>query len=116
MHLVTVFHLINNFMYMTTFDTAHFEIEKNRKAFLYTVIICGTLLLLFFIIRWKILPPPEPVIADLMEINLGNNFDGYGEEQPLVKGHRGPARENVEKVKSQPVKNVEKIIPEEDPE
>lgn len=100
---------------MIAFDTAQFEIEKNRKAFLYTVIICVTLLLLFFIIRWKILPPPEPVIADLMEINLGNNFDGYSEEQPLVKGHRGPAKENIERVRPQPAKNVEKVIAEEDP-
>ena len=101
---------------MTAFDSPHFELEKNRKAFLYTVIICVTLLLLFFIIRWKILPPPEPVIADLMEINLGNNFDGYGDEQPLIKGPRGQARPNIEKVQPQPVRNEEKVTPEDDPE
>ena len=96
--------------------TAEFEIEKNRKAFMYTVIICTTLLLLFYIIRWTNMPPPLPVIQDLMEVNLGNNFDGYGEDQPLVKGHRGQARENIARERPIPVKNIEKVIPEEDPE
>ena len=66
--------------------TKDFESEKNKKAFLYTVTICGTLLLLFILISWKVMPPSEPVIQDLMEINLGNNDEGFGEKQPLIKG------------------------------
>jgi hypothetical protein len=65
---------------------AHFESEKNKKAFLYTVAICGTLLLLSFIIAFKIEKVKPAVAQDLMEINLGNNEEGFGEEQPLVKG------------------------------
>lgn len=72
-----------------------FESQKNRKAFLYTVIICGTLLLLFIIISWKVMPPSIPVVQDLMEINLGNNENGIGEEQPLIKGQKAPSQEAV---------------------
>ncbi len=93
--------------------TSAFEIEKNRKAFIYTAAICTFILLLFFIIRWKNIPPPEPVIQDLMEINLGNNMDGLGEEQPLVKGDRGRAR--PEEIKERPVPSQpDKVIPEDD--
>lgn len=72
-----------------------FETEKNRKAFLYTAIICIGLLLLFILISWKTIPPSVPVIQDLMEINLGNDEEGFGEEQPLIKGNRTPAKEAV---------------------
>lgn len=71
-----------------------FEAEKNKKAFTYTVLICGILLILAFIISWPILQPPLPLITqDLIEINLGNNREGFGEKQPLIKGERSPARE-----------------------
>jgi len=73
--------------------TPAFEAEKNRKAFIYTVVICALLLILFFFIRWKIAPVSEPVVQDLIEINLGNNEDGFGEEQPLIKGERSPSME-----------------------
>ena len=70
-----------------------FESQKNKKAFLYTAIICGVLLLLFILISWKVMPPSIPVVQDLMEINLGNNEEGFGEEQPLIKGQRSPTHE-----------------------
>ena len=70
-----------------------FETEKNRKAFVYTVIICAVLLLLSILISWKNAPPPEPNPLDLIEINLGNDADGWGEEQPLIKGERGPSQD-----------------------
>lgn len=68
-----------------------FEQQKNRKAFFYTIGICGLLLLLSFIISWKIMPPAKPVAMDLIEINLGNYMEGFGEEQPLIKGEMSPA-------------------------
>jgi hypothetical protein len=71
---------------------ATFEAEKNRKAFTYTVLICGILLLLAFLITWPILQPPPVIAQDLLEINLGNNEEGFGEEQPLIKGEMAPAR------------------------
>ena len=60
--------------------------EENKKALLYTFIICGTILLLFIFIRWHNAPPATPIIQDQIEINLGNDFEGFGDEQPLIKG------------------------------
>ncbi len=75
--------------------TSSFESEKNRKAFLYTVGICGTLLLMFILISWTSLPPAPPVVEDEIEINLGNNEEGFGEEQPLIKGEMAPTPDAV---------------------
>ena len=66
--------------------TLLFSTEENKKAAIYTATICGVLLLLFIFIRWSVLPPTAPVIEDQIEINLGNEEEGFGEEQPLVKG------------------------------
>ncbi len=68
-----------------------FEASKNKKAFLYTTGICVLLLLLFILITWNVLPPSQPVVQDLIEVNLGNNEEGFGEEQPLIKGERSEA-------------------------
>ena len=70
-----------------------FEAEKNKKAFAYTIVICGTLLLLAFLISWPILQPPTPIAQELLEINLGNNEEGMGEIQPLIKGEMAPLQE-----------------------
>ena len=66
--------------------TTIFSTEENKKAAAYTATICGVLLLLFIFIRWTVLPPTAPVIEDQIEINLGNDDEGFGEDQPLVKG------------------------------
>lgn len=71
-----------------------FETEANKKAFLYTVAICVTLLLLFWLIKWKSVSPTTPVIQDFMEINLGNNDEGLGDVQPLIKGNPTPQADN----------------------
>ena len=73
--------------------SATFEAEKNKKAFAYTIVICGTLLLLAFLISWPILQPPIPIPQELLEINLGNNEEGMGEIQPLIKGEMAPPQE-----------------------
>ena len=73
--------------------SATFEAEKNKKAFAYTIVICGTLLLLAFLISWPILQPPTPIAQELLEINLGNNEEGMGEIQPLIKGEMAPPQE-----------------------
>jgi hypothetical protein len=86
--------IINNFNLLTTHTmTETFEAEKNRKAFTYTAIICGTILLLFIIIKWKVEPVSVPIIQDLIEIKLGNELDGFGEKPPLIKGNRTPQQE-----------------------
>lgn len=50
---------------------------------------------MFILISWKVMPPTPPVVQDLIEINLGNNEEGFGEEQPLKKGVRTPTEENI---------------------
>jgi len=72
---------------------ANFEAQKNRKAFAYTIAICALLLILFIFITWKTTPLTPIVSADLIEINLGNNNDGFGKEQPLIKGEMSPTPE-----------------------
>ena len=67
-----------------------FEIQKNRKAFSYTALICGMLLALAFLFTWPLQIPPIPAAQDLIEINLGNEQDGLGDVQPLVKGNPAP--------------------------
>lgn len=58
--------------YTPTMESAIFEAEKNRKAFIYTVIICAIILLLAFLIKWPLLNiAPVPVSQDLIEIDLG---------------------------------------------
>ncbi len=70
-------------------EQQQFNRRKNQKALAYTTGICGIILLLFIIIGWKTEPPAPPVVQDLLEINLGNDAEGFGEEQPLVKGEMG---------------------------
>jgi hypothetical protein len=80
-------------MYYNSTMHANFESEKNKKALLYTAIICAILLLLFYMITWPAIKITPPVMEDLIEVNLGNNNEGFGEEQPLIKGEMAPAQE-----------------------
>ena len=90
-----------------------FEVEKNRKALMYTIIICGLLLLLAIYYTWPIKVPPTPVSLDLIEINLGNEQEGLGDVQPLVKGERAPdnqsvaSQHSVKKAADQPSQNIQ---------
>ena len=94
--------------------TSTFESEKNRKAFTYTVIICVVLLLLFILIRWKQEPVSIPIVQDLIEINLGNNEEGFGETQPLTKGNRTPESPTIAPTKtSAPASAPDDVAPEE---
>jgi hypothetical protein len=81
-----------------------FDNERHRKAFIYTAAICSLLLIAFIFISWKVQPPAPPLVQDEMEINLGNNDEGFGEEQPLIKGERSPEPETApEPPAAQPV-------------
>ena len=93
--------------------------ERHKKALTYTAIICGALLLMFIFISWTVLPPAPPVVQDLIEINLGNNDEGFGEEQPLIKGLGKPEKEIAEQPQSSPAKEEvaeEKITPDDNAE
>ncbi len=73
--------------------SANFESKKNTRAFLYTLIICIILIVIAFFITWSANLPPNPVTQDLLEVNLGNNEEGYGEVQPLIKGEKSPQQD-----------------------
>ncbi len=84
-----------------------FEAEKNKKALAYTIAICSILLLLFYFISWQTSQPTIPLSSDLIEINLGNKNDGFGKEQPLIKGEMSLAHERAEaKEKSVATKSI----------
>ncbi len=80
-------------MYYNATMSSAFELEKNRKASLYTAIICGIILLLIFFISWPLYKMPPPLAQDLIEINLGNDAEGFGETQPLIKGQMSPSQD-----------------------
>jgi outer membrane biosynthesis protein TonB len=89
-----------------------FEAEKNRKALMYTIIICGLFLLIAILYTWPMQVPAIPASLDLIEINLGNEQEGLGDVQPLVKGERAPdnqsvaSHHSVRKVNEEPSQNI----------
>lgn len=72
-----------------------FEAEKNRKALTYTAIICTLILLIAIFYTWPLQIPPISKVQDLIEINLGNEKEGMGVVQPLVKGAPAPEKQNM---------------------
>jgi hypothetical protein len=97
----------------------NFDKERHRKALTYTAVICGALLLMFIFISWTVLPPSLPIVQDLMEINLGNNDEGFGQEQPLIKGTGKPEKEIVDQPQRSPAREVaadENITPDDNAE
>ena len=89
-----------------------FEAEKNRKALMYTAIICGLFLLVAIFYTWQTVVPQIPPTLDLIAINLGNEQEGMGDVQPLVKGERAPdnqsvaSHESARKVHEEPSQNI----------
>lgn len=100
--------------------SAQYEAEKNRKAFLYSALIMGGLLLIAIFIKWKIFAEVKPVAQDFIEINLGNFEEGYGETQPLIKGEKAPSdmpsQPEPVKASAPPTQQDEKDPENDDPE
>lgn len=100
-------------MYYNTSMFARFESEKNKKALAYTTVILVVLLLMAVLISWQLPEPPEPVVQDLIEINLGNEVEGAGVVQPLIKGEKAPDRQIPEPQQqktiavTEPIKNIQ---------
>lgn len=85
--------------------SATFEAEKNRKALTYTIIICAAILLITLLVSWT-RPLIQPKVQEeLIEINLGNDEEGFGEVQPLVKGEKSPSSEAPVAQQSSAVQN-----------
>ncbi|MEO8860544.1 MAG: hypothetical protein ABI358_03930 [Ginsengibacter sp.] len=89
-----------------------FEAEKNRKALLYTACIVGAFLIIAIFYTWPLQIPPVPTVQDLIDVNLGNEQEGMGTVQPLVKGERAPDNQSVpshakaSKVAEEPTRSV----------
>jgi hypothetical protein len=89
-----------------------FEGEKNRKALMYTFIVCGIFLIFAIFYTWPMQITPTPVVMDLINVNLGNEQEGMGSVQPLVKGERAPdnqsvaSRQSARKVREEPSQNI----------
>lgn len=90
-----------------------FEAEKNRKAFLYTAGIVAIFLIVAIFYTWPLLIPPIPTVQDIIDVNLGNEQEGMGTVQPMVKGERAPDNQSTEsnqkasKVAETPIRNVQ---------
>lgn len=90
-----------------------FEIRKNTKALTYTAIICAVILGIAILYTWPLQMPPVPVAQDLIEVNLGNEQEGLGDVQPLVKGDPAPdvpPQRSVEKsapTHNEPAKDIQ---------
>ena len=79
----------------TTTMSATFETEKNRKATIYTIMICGAILLIALLVSWKPVSHPPKIAEEFIEINLGNDIEGFGAVQPLIKGEKSPSDETA---------------------
>lgn len=90
-------------MQYTTTMSATFEAEKNRKAFIYTVIIVTVILLITILFKWEFSHALNNPEADFVEVNLGNLQEGFGEVQPLIKGEKSPGDEPAEQPQQTPV-------------
>ncbi|PZX65651.1 hypothetical protein [Hydrotalea sandarakina] len=65
----------------------NFELEKNKKAALYTVIICAGIFLVFFFLKWSLPQIPQPATDTGIEVNLGNSETGLGDVAPQMQGN-----------------------------
>ncbi len=72
-----------------------FESRKNRKAGFYTVLICGMLFLLFFLVSWTMPANPVVPVEEGLEVNLGNSDQGLGNDQPYLPND--PSKQDQEK-------------------
>jgi TonB family protein len=64
----------------------------NIKAAAWTVGVHIVLLLLFVLIRYNLPAAPPPVQEMGMEVNLGTDADGSGNDQPMATGDPAPDR------------------------
>jgi len=67
-----------------------FEKEKNVKAGGYSIFVLSIITALLFIISWKTPWPPEPLLDEGIEVNLGNSETGFGDIPPMVPGDPAP--------------------------
>lgn len=71
------------------------DTQKNVRAGTITGLICGLMLLMFFIISWTIPQPEIPPVEDGIEVNLGNSNEGLGKVAPMIPGPPANVAEEV---------------------
>ncbi|MGC8750158.1 hypothetical protein [Hydrotalea sp.] len=78
----------------------NFELEKNRKAAIYTIVICAGIFLIFFFLKWSLPQIPQPTTDTGIEVNLGNSETGLGDVAPQMQGN--PSVEQDTKLSTPP--------------
>ncbi len=73
----------------------HFEREKNLKALGMTILVTGSVFLLFFLVSWTLPVIPPPPVDEGVEVNLGNTDQGMGSVAPQIPGNPTLANETV---------------------
>jgi hypothetical protein len=61
--------------------------------------------LIALLVSWKPVLHPPKMAEEFIEINLGNDIEGFGEVQPLIKGEKAPDDETAADQQAAPVKN-----------
>jgi hypothetical protein len=79
------------------------ETQKNIRAGTITGVICGLLLMMFFLISWSIPVPEVPPVEEGIEVNLGNSDEGLGTEAPMIPG---PPAADLQEVNTPPKTQV----------
>lgn len=70
-----------------------FESKKNIQAGSYTALVVGLMLVIFIFVKWGMPPLPEPPVEEGLEVNLGNNDVGLGNNQAFEPGEPAPANQ-----------------------
>src|SRR5688500_12636097 len=76
-----------------------------RSALAITLGIAGALLLLFILLKWSLPTVPPVPTQEFLEVNLGTDDFGSGDDQPLLPGEPAPAQQ-TSYTPPQPVKAV----------
>lgn len=80
--------------YYATTMSQTFEREKNRQAAVITTAFAGTLLLVMFLWKWKLVDLKAFVPqGEYIEINLGVDDFGSGTDQPMIPGDPAPQQQ-----------------------
>jgi TonB family protein len=72
-----------------------FESKKNIQAGSYTALVVGLMLVIFIFVKWGMPPLPEPPVEEGIEVNLGNNDAGLGNDQSYEPGEPAPASQQT---------------------
>lgn len=70
-----------------------FESKKNLEAGLYTAIVCGLILAISMLLSWSMPLPPDPLVDEGIEVNLGNSDFGLGTNQAYEPGPPAPSNQ-----------------------